>query len=140
MRALVIYLNGAKMEPSRLGTTHDVPGISAARRSLSFRTRYGRHRSQISYIYVIIAGAAQRTNNERQTARVMLGAMAGGENRRRGQPENNWVLYLVAGLRVFRATQGPTESVPFVFGVETVLWPAAAKKGGKELLKRRNVS
>ena len=48
-------------------------------------------------------------------------------------------------MYVFRATEGsqvrvdacsgfkrrPTESVPLVFGVETVLWPTAAKMGGK---------
>ena len=32
---------------------------------------------------------------------------------------------------MYRATEGSTESVPLVFGVETVLWPTAAKKGGK---------
>ena len=34
-------------------------------------------------------------------------------------------------IYVFRATEGSTESVPLVFGVETVQWPTAAKKGGK---------
>ena len=34
-------------------------------------------------------------------------------------------------LRVFRAIEGSTESIPLVFGVETVLWPTAAKKGGE---------
>ena len=32
---------------------------------------------------------------------------------------------------MFRAAEGSTESVPLVFGVETVLWPTAANKGGK---------
>ena len=32
---------------------------------------------------------------------------------------------------MFRATEGSTESVPLVFGVETVLWPTSTKKGGK---------
>ena len=32
---------------------------------------------------------------------------------------------------MYRATERSTESVPLVFGVETVLWPTAAKKGGK---------
>ena len=32
---------------------------------------------------------------------------------------------------MFRTTEGSTASVPLVFGVETVLWPTAAKKGGK---------
>ena len=30
-------------------------------------------------------------------------------------------------LRAFRAAEESTESVPFMFGVETVLWPTAAK-------------
>ena len=38
---------------------------------------------------------------------------------------------LVDDLRVFRASEGSRESVPIVFGVEMVLWPTAAKKGGK---------
>ena len=57
--------------------------------------------------------------------------MAGGENPGSDRPENNWGQCLVDDLRVFRATEGSTESVPLVFGVETVLWPTAAKKGGK---------
>ena len=43
----------------------------------------------------------------------------------------NWAQYLVDDLRVFRATQGSTESIPLVFGVQTVLLLTAAKKGGK---------
>ena len=57
--------------------------------------------------------------------------MAGAENPGPGRPENNWAQRLVDDLRVLRATKGSTESVPLVFGVETVLWPTAAKKGGK---------
>ena len=57
--------------------------------------------------------------------------MAGGENPGPGRPERNWVKCLVDDLSVFRATEGSTKSVPLVFGVETVLWPTAAKKGGK---------
>ena len=38
---------------------------------------------------------------------------------------------VVDDLGVFRATEGSTENVPLVFGVETVLWPTAAKKGRK---------
>ena len=44
--------------------------------------------------------------------------------------EKNWAQCLVDNL-AFRATEGSTESVPLVFGVETVLWPTAAQKGGK---------
>ena len=61
----------------------------------------------------------------------MFGTMAGGENPGPGRPEKNLAQCLVDDLRVFRATEGSTESVPLVFGAETVLWPAAAKKGGK---------
>ena len=80
---------------------------------------------------LLFAGAVQRTNSERQTRRVMFGTTAGGENPGPGRPEKNWAYCLAADLRVFRATEGPTESVPLVFGVETVVWPTAAKKGGK---------
>ena len=55
--------------------------------------------------------------------------MAGGENPGPSRAENNWAQCLVDDL--FRATEGSTESVPLVFGVETVLWPPAAKKDGK---------
>ena len=54
-----------------------------------------------------------------------------GENPGPGQPGKNWAQCLADDHRVFRATEGCTESVPLVFGVETVLWPTAAKKGGK---------
>ena len=37
------------------------------------------------------------------------------------QVEKNWAQCLVDDLRVFRAIEGSTESVPVVFGVETVL-------------------
>ena len=80
---------------------------------------------------LLFAGAVQRAHNERLTRRVTFGTMAGGENPGPGRPEKNWAQCLVDDLRVFRATEGSTESVPLVFGVETVLWPTAAKKGGK---------
>ena len=79
----------------------------------------------------LFAGALQRTHNERLTCRVMFGTMAGVENPGPGRPEKNWAQCLVDDLRVLRATEGSTESVPLVFGVETVLWPPAAKKDGK---------
>ena len=53
--------------------------------------------------------------------------MGGNPGPRR--PETNWAQCLVDDLRVLRATEGSTESVPSVFGVLTVLWPTAAKKG-----------
>ena len=75
--------------------------------------------------------AVQQTHNERLTRRVTFGTMAGGENPGPGRPEKNRAQCLVDDLRVFRATEGSTESVPLVFGVETVLWSTAAKKGGE---------
>ena len=59
----------------------------------------------------------------------MLETKAGGENPGSGRPETNWAQCLVDDLRVFGATEGSTESAPLVFGVETVLWPTAAKEG-----------
>ena len=67
----------------------------------------------------------------------------GGENPGPGRPERNWDQCVVDDLLVFRATEGSTESVPLVFGVETVLLTTAAMKGGKwyrGVVERRNVS
>ena len=60
----------------------------------------------------------QWTHNERLTRQVMFGTMASGENPGPDRPEKNWDQCLVDDLRVFRATQGSTESFPLVFGVE----------------------
>ena len=40
--------------------------------------------------------------------------------------DGHWVY-----CRLFRAAERSTGSFPLVFGVETVLWPTVAKKGGK---------
>ena len=80
---------------------------------------------------LLFAGAVLRTNNERLTYRVMFGTMAGAENPEPGRPEKNWAQCLVDNLRVFRATEESTENFSLVFGVETVLWPTAAEKGGR---------
>ena len=80
---------------------------------------------------LLFAGAVQRMTNVRLTRRVMFGTMAGGENPGLGRPEKNWAQCLADDLRLFKATQGSTESSPLLFGVETVLWPRAAKKSGK---------
>ena len=37
---------------------------------------------------------------------------------------------LVDDLKVFEATEGSTDSSPLLYGVETVLWPRAAKNSG----------
>ena len=53
-----------------------------------------------------------------------------GDSATRPTRKEPWAQCLV-DHRVFRAAEGSTESVPLVFGVETVLWLTAAKKGGK---------
>ena len=45
--------------------------------------------------YILFAGGAQRTHNERLTRRVMFGTMAGRENPGPGRPEKNWAQCLV---------------------------------------------
>ena len=60
----------------------------------------------------------------------MFGTMAGEVNPGRSRPENNWAQCLVDDIRVFEATEGSTDSSPLLFGVETVLWPRAAKNIG----------
>ena len=77
------------------------------------------HQTTIRYRHLLFVGAVHRTNNERLARRMMLGAMAGGENPGPGRPETNWVPCLVGDLRVFRATEGSTESVPLVFGIDS---------------------
>ena len=81
---------------------------------------------------LLFVAAVQRTNIERLTFRVMFGTMAGGQNPGPGRPEKNWVQYLVDDPRVCRASEGLTERLPLVLGLEVVLWPTAAKKGGKK--------
>ena len=63
---------------------------------------------------LLFAGGVQRTHNKRLSRRVMFGTMAGGENPGPGRPEKNWAQRLVDDLRVFRATEPSTESVPLV--------------------------
>ena len=80
---------------------------------------------------LLFAGGVQRTHNGRLTRRVMIGTMAGGENPGPGRRGNNRAQCVVDDLRVFRDTEGSAESVSVVFGIQKVLWPTAAKKGGK---------
>ena len=54
-----------------------------------------------------------------------------GRIRDQADQKKNRAQCIVDDLRVFRATEGSTETVPLVFGVEPVLWPTAVKKGGK---------
>ena len=79
---------------------------------------------------LLFAGALQRTTNKRLTHRVMLGTMADGMNPGRGRPEKNWAQCLVDDIRVLEATEGSTDNSPLLLGVDTVLWPRAAKKNG----------
>ena len=79
---------------------------------------------------LLFAWAVHRTHNEPLTRRTMFGTMAGG-NPGPGRPEKNRAQCLVDDLRVFRATEASTQSVPLALRVETVLWPTAAKKGWK---------
>ena len=61
----------------------------------------------------------------------MFGTVAGGENPGPGRPEKDRSQCLADDIRVFQATEGSMDSSPSLFGVETVLWPRAAKKSGK---------
>ena len=52
-----------------------------------------------------------------------------------GDPRTRWTMehlakFLVDDLKVYRATERSTQHSPLAFGVETALWPAAAKKVG----------
>ena len=79
---------------------------------------------------LLFAGAVQWTSDERPTHRVIFRTMAGWVNPGRGRPENIWTQCLVDDIRLFAATEGSMDSSPLLFGVETVLWPRAAKKSG----------
>ena len=77
------------------------------------------------------ARAAARQNKVRLPNRVVFGTMAGGENPIPGGQFKTWHSCIVKDLREYRATEGSTEQFPLVFGVETALWPTAAKRAGK---------
>ena len=57
--------------------------------------------------------------------------MTNGEGPRPGGQSNTWRRSVCNDIRVFRATQRSTEHSPLVFGVETEMWPIAAKKASK---------
>ena len=80
------------------------------------KAQYERVKTTICKRRLLFAGGLQRTSR-----RVMFGTMAGGEDLGPGRPEKNWAQCLGDDLRMFQATEGPTESVPLVFGVEMVL-------------------
>ena len=54
------------------------------------------------------------TTSERLTHRVMFGKMAGEVNPERGRPKKNWAQRLIDDIRVFEATEGSTDSSPFI--------------------------
>ena len=56
--------------------------------------------------------------------------MIGGENPGPGRPGKTWARCLVDDIAVFKAKEGSTETSHLLLGVETVLWPTAANKGG----------
>ena len=72
--------------------------------------------------------AVQPTTNDRLTHYVIFGKMTCGVKPGRGRPEKNWAQCLAGDIRVFEATQVSMDSSPLLFGVETILWPRAAKK------------
>ena len=80
---------------------------------------------------LLFAGVVQRMTNERLARRVMFGTMTGGEYPGPDRPENIWAQCLADDLRVLHATEGSMESLPLLFGAETVLRPRAAKTNGR---------
>ena len=92
------------------------------------------------------AGGVQRRHNERLIRRMTFGTMAGGENPGPGRPEKNWAQCLVDDLRVFRATEGSTESFQasrWCLESKRCYGPRRLRRVGSgigESSKRRNVS
>ena len=80
---------------------------------------------------LLFAGAVAIKHDGRLPRRVMFGALSGGGNPGPGRPEKNWLQCVSDDLQAFRATDGSTEDSPSIFGIETVLWPTAAKQWGK---------
>lgn len=62
---------------------------------------------------------------------MLFGTMTDGENLRPGRLGRNWVQLLADDFKVFRATEGSTESTASSFGVETELGPTEVKKAGE---------
>ena len=62
---------------------------------------------------LLFSGRLQRTRDERLSHRVMLGMLAGGENPGPDRPEITGPKRLVDDFRVFRATEGSTETSPW---------------------------
>ena len=59
----------------------------------------------------------------------MFGMIAGGVSPGRGRKRKNWAQCLADYISVFKATEGSTDSSPWLFGVDTVLLRAAMKSG-----------
>ena len=59
-----------------------------------------------------------------------FGTLEGGEDPGPGCPEQNWLECPRDDFQVFGATEGSTDDKRLTFGVESALWPSAAKKEG----------
>ena len=66
---------------------------------------------------LLVAGAVARQPDWRLPKRLMFGEFAGGEDPGRGNPEQDWLIYLKDDLQVFGATHGSTADQPCVFGI-----------------------
>ena len=79
----------------------------------------------------LVRGAFARQNNARLPSRVIIAKTTDGEGRKSGGQPKTWHRRLVEDLTVFRATKGPTEHFPLMFGVETAVWTVATEKTDK---------
>ena len=71
-----------------------------------------------------------RQQDGRLPKRLAFGTLAGGEDPGPGCPEQNWLKCLRDDFQAFGATDGSTDDKRLMFGVESALWPFAAKKEG----------
>ena len=53
-----------------------------------------------------------------------------GDNPAPGRPEKNLAQSVADDIKAFIATEGSTDNLPLLLGVESVLWSTAAKKSG----------
>ena len=79
---------------------------------------------------LLFAGALARQQDGRLPKRLAFGTLAGGEDPGPGCPEQNWLKCLRDDFQAFGATEGSTDDKRLTFGVESALWPSAAKKEG----------
>ena len=79
---------------------------------------------------LLFAGALARQPDGRLPKRLAFGTLVGGEDPGPGCPEQHWLKCLRDDFQAFGATDGSTDDNPRTFGVESALWPVAAKKEG----------